>query len=44
MAVDMKSTVTDGKDRRMSGNSMSKEQAGVVEEHFDEAAERAYGT
>jgi hypothetical protein len=44
MAVDMKSTETDARDRRMSENSMSKEEAGVVEEHFDYAVERAYGT
>ena len=44
MAVEMKSTETDAKDRRMSENSMSKEEAGVVEEHLDYAVERAYGT
>lgn len=43
MAVDTNTTVVDEKGGRLSVSSTSKEEAGIVEEHYDHAIERAYG-
>jgi hypothetical protein len=44
MASDNQAVLVDEKGRNMSDLSINKAEAGVVEEHFDHAAERAYGT
>tara|TARA_R110002003_G_scaffold206_2_gene15753 strand:- start:3124 stop:3570 length:447 start_codon:yes stop_codon:yes gene_type:complete len=43
MSVEGQKIVLGEKDRSMSDTSLSKEEAGIVEVHFDKAAERAYG-
>jgi hypothetical protein len=44
MASDNQAVLVDEKGRNMSDLSINKEEAGIVEEHFDHASERAYGT
>jgi hypothetical protein len=44
MASNNEAVLVDEKGRNMSDLSINKEEAGIVEEHIDHAAERAYGT
>ena len=44
MAIDTQTVIMDEKNPRTSDTSLSKEEAGIVEEQWDKAAERAYGT
>jgi hypothetical protein len=44
MAVNTHAVTMDEKNPRISDSSLSKEEAGIVEEHFDKVTERAYGT
>jgi hypothetical protein len=44
MTPEVHTVLVDEKGRNMSNSSITKEEAGIVEEHFDTAAERAYGT
>jgi hypothetical protein len=43
METETKATMADEKEQRILGSSMSKEEAGIVDEHFDHVGERAYG-
>lgn len=44
MSVDNQKIVVDEKGCNMSDTSLTKQEVGTVENHFDQAAERAYGT
>jgi len=44
MTVDTQTVIMDEKNPRTSDSSLTKEEAGIVEEQWDKAAERAYGT